>query len=214
MGIYQNFAQMADEYSSIPRYMTGDASGGGALRTSSGMSMLMSNAGKSIKQVIYNIDTKVTQPMLERLYFHNMRYADDADLKGDIRVVARGASSLVVKEQTQQRRNEFLQIVASNEMFMDIVGEEAIASLLREIAKTLDMDASEIVPPPEEIRARLAAKRNMAMLQAQASLKQGGQPGQPGQPQQQPGQGPMPIGGGAQLQDGAPVTNTFQPTRR
>ena len=50
MGIYEKFATLADEYTGIPRYMTGDASVGGAGRTASGMSMLMSNAGKSIKR--------------------------------------------------------------------------------------------------------------------------------------------------------------------
>ena len=93
--IFDKFASRADEDTGIPRYITGENQGiGGAGRTASGMSMLMSNAGKTIKQVIFNIDTNVLKPLVERLYFHNMMYAEDPDLKGDVNIVARGAASL------------------------------------------------------------------------------------------------------------------------
>lgn len=46
MQIYQQFSLMADEHTGIPRYMTGDSATGGAGRTASGLSMLMSNAAK------------------------------------------------------------------------------------------------------------------------------------------------------------------------
>jgi beta-glucosidase-like glycosyl hydrolase len=75
-------------------------------RTASGMSMLMSNAGKSIKQVIANIDEHVIKPCIDRLYYYNMRYSDDADLKGDIHIQARGAASLLEKEAAQKPKNE------------------------------------------------------------------------------------------------------------
>ena len=110
MQIYTFFSGIADEHTGIPRYMAGDATGSGALRTSSGMSMLMNNAGKSIKHVIGNIDQNVIKPLIERLYFYNMRYGDDPALKGDVAVLAQGANSLVVKENQQQRMNEFLQL--------------------------------------------------------------------------------------------------------
>ncbi len=167
MGIYEKFSVLADEYSGVPRYMTGDASPGGAGRTASGMSMMMSNAGKAIKQVVSNIDIHVMSKLIERLYFYNMKYGTDEALKGDVRIVARGAGLLIVKEQAQVRKNEFLNIVASNPVFADIIGEEAMASLLREAAKGLDMDLNQVVPPPEVIRARVAAKQK-AMMQQQA----------------------------------------------
>jgi hypothetical protein len=92
MAVFEKWSQLADEYSGIPRYLTGDTTGG-AGRTASGLSMLISNAGKSIKQVIGNIDIGVFKPMLERLYYYNMRYADDPELKGDVQIVARGAAA-------------------------------------------------------------------------------------------------------------------------
>lgn len=192
--VYNQFSSTADEYSGIPRYMTGE-SAGGAGRTASGMSMLMNNAGKALKQVIANIDTHVMQPMLERLYFYNMRYSDDPELKGDVNIIARGANSLIVKENAQLRRNEFLQIVGSNPVFSQIVGPEGIANLLREQAKTLDMDTDKLIPP-EFVRKALAAAQQNAMAQQSAQ-------------QAQPAATSM--GSGQQLADGTATTDNFQP---
>lgn len=168
MMVYRFFSEMADEHTGIPRYMTGDAQGqGGALRTSSGMSMLMQNAGKSIKQVIANIDLNVIEPLIERLWFYNMMFGTDPALKGDINVVARGANSLIVKETQQQRINEFLQLALTNPLVNQIVGEEAIAAMLRIAAKNLDMDTDQIVPRPEVIRARVAQAQQAAQAEKQ-----------------------------------------------
>lgn len=191
--VYNQFSATADEYSGIPRYMTGE-SAGGAGRTASGMSMLMNNAGKALKQVIANVDTHVMQPLLERLYFYNMRYSDDPELKGDVNVLARGANSLIVKENAQLRRNEFLQIVGSNPVFSQIVGPDGIANLLREQAKTLDMDTDKLVPP-DFVRKALAAAQQFAMAQ-----------------QTQQAQNPQ-MGSGQQLSDGTNTTDNFQPMK-
>ena len=208
MGVFEKFSQLADEYSGIPRYMAGDASGN-AGRTASGLSMLMGNAGKSIKQVISNIDTSVLSPMLERLYYYNMRYAEDPELKGDVNIVARGANSLIAKDAAQIRRNEFLAATA-NPIDMQIVGLPGRAAILRESVKTLDMDPDKIVPPPEVLAARQAAQQQ---AQAQAMAAQGGAPGAPGAPAQ-PGMGTpaKPTMNGQVLQNGAPITDNFSPS--
>lgn len=195
MGVYEKFSVLADEFSGVPRYMTGDSNVGGAGRTASGMSMLMGNAGKTIKQVMNNIDIHVLSHLVERLYYHNMRYSEDPDLKGDVRVVARGVNALVVKEQTAVRRNEFMNMALQNPQVAQIIGEEAIADLLRETAKTLDMNTSRLIPSREKIRARA-----MMLQMQQAQMMQQG-------PQTMPGQGQT-------LQNGTPVTDNFAPMRQ
>jgi hypothetical protein len=197
MGIYERFSVLADEYSSIPKYITGDSSPGGAGRTASGLSMLMGNAGKGIKQVISNIDQYVLKPAIERLYYYNMRYEKDPELKGDVQIVARGANSLVVKEQAQVRRNEFLQIALNSEKAGAIIGDEGVAALLREGAKSLDMDVDQIVPSKEVLRGRMVQLQQQQMAQQQL--------------QQQ--QGPV-TGSGQSLQNGAPITDNFSPARQ
>ena len=200
MMTYEKFSVLADEYSGIPRYMTGASPTGGAGRTASGMSMLMSNANKSMKQVVSNIDTHVMTPLLERLYFYNMKYSQDNDLKGDINVIARGAIGIVAKEAAQVRRNEFLQATA-NPIDMQIMGIEGRATLLRETARDLDVNPDEVVPPREMFRV---SQQVQQMMQQQAVM-----PAQqmPGQAQSQP-QG-SPTNNQQMLTNGAPVTDHF-----
>jgi hypothetical protein len=203
MAVFEKFSTLADEYTGIPRYMTGDSPSGGAGRTASGMSMLMSNAGKAIKQVVANIDDNVISPVIERLYYYNMRYGTDPDLKGDVYIVARGAVSLIVKEQAQVRQNQFLQIALTSPAAQQIIGVEGIAELLRQGAKTLDMNPDRIVPPVEIIKQRMAQAQaaqiaqQQQLAQATGQVEAGGTPPNPSQ--------------GAQLQNGAPVTNNFAP---
>ncbi len=204
MAVYEKFSTLADEYTGIPKYMTGESVAGGAGRTASGMSMMMSNAGKAIKQVISNIDENVIRLAIERLYFYNMRYGDDPDLKGDVNIVARGATSLLVKEQAQMRQNQFLQIALSNPVTQQIVGVEGIAELLRQAAKTLDLNPDNIVPPVEIIKARMAQQQTQAAQQQQLMFEQ-----QNGQAQA--GGTPPNAQPGATLANGAPVTNNFAP---
>ena len=199
--VYEKFSTLADEYTGIPRYMTGGSPTGGAARTASGMSMLMTNAGKSIKQVIANIDEHVIKPCVDRLYYYNMRYSDDPDLKGDVDIVARGAASILEKEAAQQRRNEFLTVALNSPAAQQVVGMEGIAELLRQAAGTLDMNVDKIVPSPEIMKQRIAEQNAM---QQQMMLAQQGQPGQTN-----PGGTPPAPPGGQNLMDGAPAVNRF-----
>ena len=210
MAVYEKFATLADEYTGIPRYMTGGNPTGGAGRTASGMSMLMTNAGKSIKQVIANIDEHIIKPCIDRLYYYNMRYSDDPDLKGDVDIVARGAASIMEKEQAMQRRNEFLTTTLNSPIAQQVVGLDGIAELLRQTASTLDMNVDKIVPSVEEMRFKQA----QAQMQQQQATAQQNQQGQQ-QLAQQNGQAqaggtpPSPQQGGAQLMNGAPAVNRF-----
>ena len=187
LGVLEKFATLADEYSGIPRYMTGEHVAG-AGRTSSGLSMLINNAAKSLKHVVANIDADVITPMLERLYQHNLRYNADPDMLGDVRVIARGAMSLVSREAAAVRRNEFLQVVLGSPVAQEIVGPLGAAELLRENAKLLDINPDRLVPTREEMEQRMAQQQQMQMMMAQMQMEAQalGAPGPGG-----PGQGPQ-----------------------
>lgn len=192
MAVFEKFSQMADDWSGMPKYMGGDPSGVG--RTASGLSMLMGNANKGVKQVVGNIDHGIFEPMLQRLYDHNMEYSDDPDLKGDVNIVARGAASLLVKDAAQLRRNEFL-TATMNPVDMQIVGIEGRAAVLRETAKTLDMNADDIVPPLPVLRQKLQVQAALAAQQGQQPEGGEGGPSAPAQ----------------NLTNGAPATDNFSP---
>lgn len=173
MSIYDKFALLADEYSGIPRYVTGEGPAAGAGRTASGLSMMLGNAGKVIKSVALNIDMNIIGPVVERLFYYNMRYGKDPALKNtDVKVVARGAASLIIKEQAQVRRSEFLGLVLNSPVVAQIVGEEAIADLLRATAAGLELDTDKIIPPPEMIKARMFQQQQQAIQQQQMAQQQ------------------------------------------
>lgn len=168
MNVFEKFSARADEDTMIPRYMTGEHVAG-AGRTSSGLSMLISNAGKGIKQVISNIDQNIIVPIIERLYQDNLRYNQDPDLVGDLHVVAKGANSLVVKESEAVRRNEFLQLVLNSPVAQQIVGMDGAAELLRDAAKNLNGNVDRIVPDREQIS--LIQQQQQTIQQLQQQLK-------------------------------------------
>lgn len=193
-GIISTFMDLADEWSGIPKYLTGD-SPGGAGRTASGLSMLINNAGKSLKQVVSNVDNYVLRPLLQRLHYWNMVFGEDADLKGDVNIIVRGANTLVAKEAAAVRRNEFLQLT-SNPIDMQIVGLDGRAQVLREVAKNLDMDVDRVVPPIEVLKERQAQMQAQQQAQQMAAMQNGEKPE---------------VGGGQELMNGEPVTDNFSP---
>jgi hypothetical protein len=168
MAVFTKFMELADEVSGIPRYMTGQHVPG-AGRTSSGLSMLISNAGKSIKQVIGNIDHDVLNPMLERQYQRNLRYADDPDLIGDVQIIARGAMSLVVKEAEAVRKNEFLRLVLESPVAQQIVGTTGTAELMRDMASNLDINVDRLVPDRETLLRQQEMAQQQMMMQQMAA---------------------------------------------
>lgn len=163
MAVFQFFSTLADEYSGLPRYMQGDGRVGGAGRTASGLSALMGNANKLLKSIMSSID-RIVADVLQSLHAHLLQYEFDRypELEGDIRVFARGAVSVMAREQLALRRVEFLQSTA-NPLDAQIVGPEGRAYVLREVAKSLELDVDRIVP-------------NIP----QQALPMGPQPGQPG----------------------------------
>ena len=193
MTVYERFSALADEYTGIPRYMAGFETAG-AGRTASGMSMMIGNASKVVKQVLGSIDTYVVTPLLERQYYHNMRYGTDPELKGDIKIVARGAASLATKEAAQVRTNEFLQATA-NPFDMQIIGMDGRAELLRHAVRRLDMNGDKVVPS-----SAVLAQRQAAMAARQAAMV-GPANGAPGSPKPK----------GQELSNGAPVTDHYEP---
>lgn len=191
MTTLERFYSFADDFSLIPRYMSGNEKMSGPGRTATGLSMLLDAANKGLKGIVQGIDSKVMTPLLEVVYDHNMLYSDDDSVKGDSQVVARGVASLMQLETMRLRRNEFLQITA-NPIDSQIVGLKGRASVLREIAKGLGMDVNKIVPPDTQIP-------NQPMMPAPGQ----GQ-GQPALPQ---------IGSAEVLPDGQAVADAASPSQ-
>lgn len=187
--LMEKYYALSDDLSGLPRYMQGVNSS--ASRTSSGLSMLMNAASKSMRTLVANLDRDVISLAVEDTYTHNMLFHPDDSVKGDLCVVARGASAIVHKEAMQARRNEFLNITM-NPIDAQIMGPEGRATLLRESAKDLGVDPNTLVPSLD--------KQRYAMASMAISSMSGAAPTQPSGP-------------GEVLQDGmnTPVVDTMSP---
>ena len=194
LGVYEKFTQIADELSSIPRYVTGSERLGGAGRTASGLAMLMGNAAKILQTVAANVDSDVIEPAISELYDMVMLTDQTGTLKGDESIEVLGVSVAMQRETQRQRQLEFLQITA-NPIDMQIMGPVGRANVLRPVADGIGLDGETIVPPEEEIKA-------MAQ-QMQGAPPEGGAP---------PGGGPAAPGGAAGAPPGTPGNQAPQPT--
>ena len=155
IGVFEKFAQMADELSSLPRYMQGNAQGvGGAGRTASGLSMLIEASNRTIKQTVASIDANIIEPVVQNLNIYLALMRPDIVTDGDLSVVARGAVELVQRETLRMRRIEFLNVTGSNPMDMQLVGPKGRLTLLREVARDLGLPLDAVVPNPADMPAQ------------------------------------------------------------
>ena len=162
--IVELFRRFADETTSLPSYTHGQQTAS-LNKTATGISMLMGAANVALKSTIKNIDDFLLEPMIEGLFHWNMEYNPRQDIKGDLRIVARGSTALVQKEVQSQRLLQFLSLV-SNPMDSALIDRN---KLLRDIAQTLDIDPDDVIKSEERLQAEQAIQNQML-----AGMQQGG----------------------------------------
>ncbi len=178
MQVYQVMSNIADEISTIPKYMTGNERVGGAGRTASGLSMLMGAASKVLQSVASNVDKDIIGPALNQLHQFLLKTDVENKYRGDESVRVRGVNFTIQKETERVRSLEFLQMTG-NPIDMNIIGPEGRAEVLREVADALGMDHAAIVPEADEI----AVKQQQIAQQMQQAAGSNQQPGPgPGNP--------------------------------
>jgi hypothetical protein len=147
--MFDKFRQLADESTGIPSYSHGATGVQSTTRTAAGMSMLMGAAALSIKTVVKNIDDYLLKPLGDSLFAWNMQFNSNVEnIKGDLEIKARGTSSLMQKEVRSQRLMTFMQ-TANNPNIAPFVRWH---SILREIAKSLDIDPDQLINDPENAK--------------------------------------------------------------
>jgi len=178
--MYQISRQLADEETGIPSITHGQTGVSGTGRTSSGLSMLLSQGSMSIKTVVKNIDDYLLKPLGLSYFQWNMQYNDDApDIVGDLSIKPRGTSAVMQKEVRSQRLTTLLQTV-SNPMLAPFI---KLPNLMRELAISQDIDPEELVNNLDE--AQLYAK----VLQGLSNVQQGAGPNAGAAGQQPPSMG-------------------------
>jgi len=134
---------------------------GGAGQTASGLGMLMESANKGIKDAVRHIDRGVIRRVIEGTWLYNMQNSEDNSIKGDVSVVPRGSSAMLIREQTHALRGQFLQSTA-NEFDMQIVGLEGRRKLLEKIAEKLDMPG--LIPSKEDLENQQSQSQQMSQM--------------------------------------------------
>jgi len=181
--VYDYFFQQASEQSGIPAYTYGNEKIGGAGETASGLAMLLNNANSNMRNVITHIDQEVIVEVIKEHWTHIMLFDDNIYKVGDVKVLARASEYLIMAEQLQLRRGEFLQNT-NNPTDLAIMGLKGRASLLREQVKTLKMPNDDVVPTKDE----------MIIMEGQMAGVMGGE-----------GEVPLlPQGGGGNTAQGSP----------
>jgi hypothetical protein len=182
MSVFNFFYSQAGEQLGVPAYDQGsEVNTGGAGSTAHGLAMLMSASSKIMKEAIGNIDGNVIKKIVFQTWLHAIT-SGIMDYTGDIHIIARASEYLIVAEQLQARRQEFLAFT-NNPVDLAIIGMDGRATVLRETAKSLKLDGANVVPPEWEMNAMM------------------GQMGPPMGPEEQPA-----GGGGGQPQPGQQVT--------
>ena len=195
MQLFDKARQLSDESTGFPSFAHGQTGVSGVGRTASGISMLMSAANGSIRNVVKNVDDYLLGPLGKAFFNFNMQFDFDPDIKGDLEVKAQGTESLMANEVRSQRLMQFLQIV-QNPVLAPFAKMDYV---IREIAKSMDLDPDKVVNSMNDAQLQAELLRQMQPQQP----PQGAAP-QEGAPAPQAGPAPQGVqdtsgGGGSTI---------------
>jgi hypothetical protein len=168
---YQEFISIADDISAIPKYVGGQAGGGGAGRTASGLAMLMGNASKILQTVSANIDREIMEPALLQLADLIMLTDTTGLLTGEEKISVQGVQVAIQKETVRQRQVEFLQ-ATNNPTDMHIMGIKGRGVVLRAVSSNLGLSGEQIVPPDETLEQMDAQQKQQQANPQQQAIQQ------------------------------------------
>lgn len=163
---FANTIQLAksfmDEESGLPMIAQGEQ--GQVTPTLGGMSMLMNAANAVRRRQVKEWDDSVTKPLIRRFYEFNMLMSDDPNVKGDMRVVARGTSALLVKETQTAQIIDIFQKFAQHPQLMHAFDWYDGAKTLMQ---SMSMGAQTMLIPREEYEQKLQQMQQAAAEQPQ-----------------------------------------------
>lgn len=142
---YDKARQIADEEAGQPSYSYGQSGVTGTSRTAAGMSMLMSAANLNIKTVIKNFDYFIIEPLGRAYFYWNMQFNKDSpEIRGNLRIVAKGTQALMQKEVQSQRLLSLLQVAGNPNVAPFVKFDEVLNALV----KTMGLKPKDLVNDP------------------------------------------------------------------
>ena len=189
MQLFDKARVLADESTGFPSFAHGQTGVSGVGRTASGISMLMSAANGSIRNVVKNVDDYLIGPLGRAFFAFNRQFNFDKSIKGDLEVKASGTESLMANEVRSQRLMQFIG-VASTPTLQPFVKSDYI---IREIAKSMDVDPDKVTNSLSDAAIQAEILKKFAQPPAAPPVPEGApqgppMPETPGAPGSAPGQ--------------------------
>lgn len=171
--IVQLAVKFVDEAVAMPLIAQGEM-GSHVTKTSSGMSMLFNSANVVFRRVVKNWDDDISAPLVQRFYEFNMQFSKREDIKGDMRVQARGTSVLLVRE---MQAEQLMAIIREWSMHPILgVGFRAYHAM-RMVLQAMSIDANQVLLSEEEYLDKLkqmsqdGGKQSPEEIRAQSALE-------------------------------------------
>lgn len=164
LAVMNQFLQFSDMETFVAGYGDVENTPGEALRTSAGASMVLGNAALPFRDIVRSFD-RFTVSVLNALIEWNRIFNEDIEFVGDLRPVAKGATSLIAKEVRAFALDNLKQTLDEEEM-MYIDSEK----LLEQRLMARDIPVMDIKASQEEVDRRKEAReqeREQARQQAQ-----------------------------------------------
>lgn len=153
MGLFDKYHSLAYDLLGIPRVAFGQSTGlGQAGRTSGTVSMLLNQSTKPLKHALRMLEQGIIEPVVQDFIDYELRSSTDPDIRGDIRVYARGVSGLLEQESKNGDLEWALQSLSSMAGVIDpttqqpLVPASAIQRILYQLFKNKGLSTQGIFP--------------------------------------------------------------------
>lgn len=154
-GIIALAKQFIDDETAMPSITEGgtDEMAPGAASTVGGFAMLLNAAGVNIRRMVKNWDDDITAPLIRRFYDWNMQYSSKKEIKGDMKVEARGTSVLMQREMQAPT----LSAIATGWSTHPVLGMMLKPyGMARKTLQSLSIDPGDVLIDQEEYDKRIA----------------------------------------------------------
>lgn len=162
--IFNLAKSLMDEETGLPAIAQGEQ--GQVTPTLGGMSMLMNAANTTRRDQVKQFDDDVTVPMIKRFYDWNMQFNTKKEIKGDMKVYARGTSALLVKEQQAQALFTLVDKYASHPVYGPMFSDNGYDGM-RKAVMSMHISPDDILKNKDTYLADLKSQQEAQAKQGQ-----------------------------------------------
>ena len=160
--------QHVDEVTGMPAIAQGEQ-GTQVTKTFQGMALLMNSANVLFRRIVKNFDDDITVPVIRRAYDWNMQFSENAAIKGDYEVDARGSSVLLAREIQSQNLMLLAQVFGDHPTWGPMMKKY---STFTEVVRAMSLPPSAILKTESEWESDSASEVDPAVLIEQEKTKQ------------------------------------------